>query len=240
MALKKKTKALEAIPVPAAGLFSDDGREEAGDLLRSLPEGTAELPWPEFAWKAVTYNTATKQTSGAVGFLALCVTVASVSFLPWNLVLGVGVIAALAGGIGAVSLAKRQAVRPVILVRRNEHGGAYIDFEEWWRDDEADFPDLWRWPYQGGRILFLDALGEGNVQPVNPWAYPMPAGKGAISPQDVSQAAFEAQALRETLKVEGGMSELVKTGFMLLFSGGCMLAVYLAGQQIVKILGFGR
>jgi len=140
-------------------------------------------------------------------------------------------------GIAAGLMAKGQAVTPVLLVRRDQEGAAYVDREQWWKHDESEFPDAWRWPCKGDRILFLDNLDGETVLPLNPWLAPMPAGSGAPAPADVSQAQLEAKALETTMKIRTGMQEAFKVAILAAFGLGGLIAVYMAGQQALEMLG---
>ena len=173
---------------------------------------------------------------GAAAFAAAVAVLIAAQVLPGALVPAAALLILAGAGIVAGLMAKGQAVTPVLLVRRDQEGAAYVDREQWWKHDESEFPDAWRWPCRGGRILFLDNLDGETVLPLNPWLAPMPAGAGAPAPADVSQAQLEAKALETTMKIRAGMQEAFKVAILAAFGLGGLIAVYMAGQQALEML----
>ena len=72
--------------------------------------------------------------------------------------------------------------------------------------------------------------------PVNPWLAAMPEGKDAPGPADVAQAGHEAKAIEDTLRLESGMSEIVKVGLYMALIGACVFAIWLAADKALVIL----
>jgi len=227
-------------PLRASGLFSGDGKDPELTLPRPIPVGTGSLGWPAFSWAVLTYDGGTKRAAGLVGACALVVAAACAFMVPLTAAPLVIVLAGLLAYGLAYKVCKGQAVCPAQVLRRDENGAAYLDRCELWVHEESDFPDLWRWEFQGRRILVLDTTDGARAWPFDPWLAPLPAGKGSPSPTDLEQAAFEARAIEEILRVESGMGETIKAAFVLALAGAGVAAFYMAAQQAVDILGFGK
>lgn len=237
-ATQKTRQTTRPAPLAVRGLFSANG--SAADVAPApMPEGTGDLPWPAFAKAVIAYNSGTKKTAAIVGFCGLLAMLVLWTMLPLNQLAAAALVVAGGCVFVAVALCKRAAVKPVLILRLDSDGGAYLDLTEWWRNVEAGFPDAWKWPYRGGRLLFLDALDPAGVVPIDPWAAAVPAGEGAPSPTDIAMAVLESKALAEALRVESGMAEIVKAALYIALAGGGVLAMYLAGQRGLEILGYG-
>ena len=105
-----------------------------------LPENTCEIPWPQFALRAATYDGTTKTVCVASGFAGLMAGLISFAILPLavapvaaTLTLGVmAVVAALVCG--------KVATKPAYVLRKDSEGRPYVDRQEWWRREELTWP----------------------------------------------------------------------------------------------------
>ena len=239
MPTKEKTSVVvsTSTPLRAPGLFSGDGKDPEEVLPRAIPEGTGALAWPAFSWGVLTYDAGTKRMAGAVALVVLIVAAAGAFMVPLTaapLVLMLAVVVAYAL---AFLMCKGQAVTPAQILKRDENGAVYLDRCDLWLHEESDFPDIWRWEFQGRRILVLDATDGEEAWPFDPWLAELPQGKGAPSPADLEQAEHEAVAIEEILRVEGGFGETMKAALVFAVVAGAGILFYMACTQAMEILG---
>lgn len=211
-----------------------DSHDNRGDQ-RSAAELTQDTnitaPWPFFLFEAFKQNRGQAMIWVIAGFLpvvaiggylALAIP-AMAQQLPILIIFGYGL---------ATYLAERNMCRTVIVIRPDEHR-VMIDEQRWWREDERQLADAFKY-HTGQR-------SEAWLYPVDGGYAPFVAWAESLEVDDDTATASHVAGIRTTMGSaervarhrQRDNSEIARYGWLTLIILSGLLATYLAGSKAI-------
>ncbi len=146
--------------------------------------------------------------------------------------------------VGFTAFLAKQVTTPVVVYRVDSSGEPCEDIQSWWNTDVMTWPDAFKFDFNGNRILFIDALDPADVKPFDPWIAPPPGrdenGKLPITGTRVASVRSQSKAVTRISKFRPPTrGQQIQQGLMVAVIGGSLIAMFMAGDRVSMIMGFG-
>ncbi len=139
----------------------------------------------------------------------------------------------------------KQVTTTAVVYRVDSSGKPCEDIQSWWNDDVMTWPDAFKFDFNGKRILFIDALDLNDLKPFDPWIALPPGrddkGKLAITGTRVASVRSQAKAVTRISKFRPVTTgQQIQQGLMVAVIGGALIAMFMAGDRVSVMMGFGN
>lgn len=207
--------------------------------LKLYPD-TNLIPWPTFPFAAVKRNKEYGLMFAALLFSGIYV---SVTAAP-GIIGFFSVIALITLGpvVFTLFLASRLTA-DVVVFRFDSSGWPCEDWQKWWNSDVLEWPDAYKFDFEGRRVLFIDGLEKSPLN-FDPWIAELPkrssAGDEPITGSRVSGERATSKAIDRIAKFRPQTTgDQIQQGLMVGAIAVSMIAILMAADRVATVMGQG-